>query len=164
MAVRDRKKEHGAKPEKKGLKQQLAETRETLQIVQAEFENSRKRLEKEKQDFVRLANSGLVKELLPLLDSVEAAEEHLDDEREVRKEEALEGMELVKKQLLAILSSHGLGEIKALGQKFDPMLHDCVMQGFEKGKGEGIVLEELQKGYLLNGKVLRHAKVKVNKL
>ena len=66
--------------------------------------------------------------------------------------------------MLAILVSHGLQEMKCIGQGFDPMLHDCVMQGREKGKQDNCVLQEMQKGYLLKGKVLRHAKVKVNKL
>lgn len=157
------KKKPGHAENKKQAKNELEELRETLQRVQAEFENSRKRLDREKQEFVKAANAGLVKELLPLLDSVDAAQDQLDERRDVRKEEALEGIELIKKQLLAILKSHGLEEIKCLGKKFDPMLHDCVMKGSKKDKEEDIVLKELQKGYMLKGKVLRHAKVKVNK-
>ncbi len=137
--------------EKEGLKKEMAELKETLQRTQAEFENSRKRLEKEKQDFVKVAEAGLVKELLPVLDSIGSAK---DDE----------GIPMIKKQLLAVLEKHGLGEIKSFGQKFDPMLHECVMQGKEPEKEDEIVLEEFQKGYLFNGMVLRHAKVKVNKL
>ncbi len=116
------------------------ELRESLQRVQAEFENSRKRLEKEKLEFVIVANAGLVKELLPLLDSMDAAEKSIGEQEAISKEKVVEGIELVKKQLLAILFSHGLKEIKSLGEKFDPMLHECVMQGREKGKQDGIVL------------------------
>jgi len=144
-------------------KKELAELKESLQRVQAEFENSRKRLEREKQDFLRAANAGLAKELLQVLDSVDSAADKLDEQREVRKEEAVEGIELIKKQLLAILRSHGLKEIDCLGKTFDPMIHDCVVQGHDKSKGDGIVLQELQKGYILNGMILRHSKVKVNK-
>jgi len=144
---------------KKGRQQDAKELRETLQRVQADFENSRKRLEKEKQDFVKVAEAGLVIELLALVDSIEAAEKQVQGD-----ELAVKGIESIKKQLLAILNSRGLEEIKSLGEKFDPMQHDCVLQGCEKEREDSIVLEEIQKGYLLNGKVLRHAKVKVNKL
>ena len=157
------KKKPGQAENKKPAKNELEELRETLQRLQAEFENSRKRLDRERQEFTKAANAGLVKELLPLLDSVDAAQDQLDERRDVRKEEALEGIELIKKQLLAILKSHGLDEIKCLGKKFDPMLHDCVMKGKDQKKEEDLILKELQKGYMLNGKVLRHAKVKVNK-
>ncbi len=159
-----KKEPESEKQGKKPIKKELAEIKETLQRVQAEFENSRKRLDREKEEFAKIAAAALVAELLPLLDSIEAAEKALNEQQQVTKEKAIEGIELIKRQLLAILGSAGLKEIKALGQKFDPMLHDCVMKASEKGKEEDIVLEELQKGYMLNGKVLRHAKVKVNKL
>ena len=158
------KKEHKKKDEKKDEKQQqLDELKDTVQRVQAEFENSRKRLEKEKQDFLGQANAGIVKELLPLLDSVDSAEKNLEEAEEVSKEEAIKGIELIKKQLLAILKSHGLKEMKCIGKKLDPMQQEVLMQGKEEEKEEDIILEEFQKGYTLNGKVLRHAKVKVNK-
>lgn len=145
-------------------KDELEEARETLQRVQADFENSRKRIEREKLDFALFANASLVKELLPLLDSIEAAERHLKEQGNVSRDDALKGMELVKRQLLAVLRAHGLSEIECVGQKFDPMVEDCVLQGKDGKKGDDVVLEELQKGYALNGRVLRHAKVKVNKL
>lgn len=150
--------------EKDAPEEKPEDIKETLQRVQAEFENSRKRLEREKQDFAAIANAGLVRALLPLLDSIDAAEKHLEGQENASKQDALKGMELVKKQLLAVLRAHGLREIECIGKVFDPMTGDCVMQGKEKGKEDNIVLEELQKGYALNGKVLRHAKVKVNHL
>lgn len=162
-------------PEKKGEgacgkkeagkhKAKLDEIKEALQRVQAEFENSRKRFEKEKLDFALFANASLVKELLPLLDSIDAAERHLGEQENVSRDDALKAMELAKKQLLAVLKAHGLRGIECIGKKFDPLLEDCVMQGKDEKKGDDVVLEELQKGYALNGRVLRHAKVKVNKL
>ncbi len=149
--------------EKKELKEK-AELKESLQRLQAEFENSRKRMEKEAQDFAKIANAGLVKELLPLIDSIEAAEKHLNEQEKVSKEDAIKGMETLKQQLEAGLKLYGLERIDCVGKKFDPMRDDCVMQGKNEEEKDEIVLEELQKGYLLNGKVLRHAKVKVNKI
>jgi len=151
------------KQEEISVQKEFADLKETLQRVQAEFENSRKRLEKEKQDFALVANFHLMKEMLPVLDSIDAAEQGIARHESASRQDALKGIELIKKQLLAILSTHGLREIKCSGQRFDPMLHECVMQGNEKAKQDNCVLEEIQKGYLLNGKVLRHSKVKVNK-
>ena len=139
------------------------EIKDALQRVQAEFENSRKRLEKEKQDFLGNANAGIVKDFLPLLDSVESAEKNIGESEDFSKEDATKGVGLIKKQLLAILESHGLKEMDSVEKKFDPMKHDALMQGKEESMEEGIVIEEFQKGYTLNGKILRHAKVKVNK-
>ncbi len=158
-------KKHSEKSHKeKTLKKEVEELKDNLQRVQAEFENSRKRLEKEKKDFSGIANARLISDLLPLLDSMDAARERIDDTREIRKEEVIEGMESIQKQFFTVLKSQGLEEIKTVGKALDPMKEDCVMQGKDKKKKDGIVLEELQKGYSLNGKVLRHAKVKVNKL
>ncbi|MCX6798522.1 MAG: nucleotide exchange factor GrpE, partial [Candidatus Diapherotrites archaeon] len=100
---------------------------------------------------------------LGLLDSMDAAVEQLKGRREVKKEDALNGMVLLRKQLYGLLQSHGIKEIPAIGRQFDPMLHEALMQGKDPAKQDCAVLGELQKGYLLNGKVLRHAKVKVNK-
>ncbi|MCK4883936.1 MAG: nucleotide exchange factor GrpE, partial [Candidatus Diapherotrites archaeon] len=84
---KDKKEKEGhAKVKKKH--DQAKELKEALQRLQAEFENSRKRMEKEKQDFSRLANAGIVKELLPVLDSGEAAEKHLEEHEEISKEDA----------------------------------------------------------------------------
>ena len=166
------KETHEQKPEKKdgkkekretSLKQEISELKESLQRLQAEFENSRKRMEKERQVFSKMANAGLVKELLPLLDSIDAAEMHLEQQQEVGKEDALKGIESIKKQLLGVLKTEGLEGIECLNRKFDPMLHECVMQCKEKRREDEEIVEEIQKGYLFNGNALRHSKVKVNK-
>ena len=160
------KKKHADAKESKETKEikEAAELKKALQRLQAEFENSRKRMEKEAQDFAKIANAGIVKELLPLIDSIEAAEKHLNEQENVSKEDAIKGMETLKQQLEAGLRIYGLERIDCVGKKFDPMRDECVMQGKDEEEKDGIVLEELQKGYLLNGKVLRHAKVKVNKI
>ena len=155
-------KEKTAMP-KEGKKSELEEMKETLQRLQAEFENSRKRMDRERQEFSKIANALLIKELLPLLDSMDSAEKSPGENESIPKEKVIEGIELLKNQLLATLKSQDLEEIKSLGEKFDPMLHDCIMQEKDAKKEEDTVLEELQKGYMLNGRVLRHAKVKVNK-
>ena len=161
------KKEHAAKEpgkeKKQDLKQQLQELHETLQRVQADFENTCKRAEKEKTEFRQYANAVMVKELLSLLDSMDAAVEKLQNQENVKKEEMLNGLQMLRVQLLQLLQKHGLREIKCLGEKFNPMLHEALMQGCDESRQEDCVLEELQKGYLLNERVLRHSKVKINK-
>ena len=152
-------KEQQAQEKIPALEAEKRELVETLQSVQAEFENYKKRVEKEKPQWLQLGKAGAVAELLPLLDSFDAAEEKLKKEK--RQDS---GIELLHKQLAQATQRIGLKEIKALGEKFSHETMDCMMQGNEKEKGEGIVLEEFQKGYSLDGIVLRHAKVKVNKL
>lgn len=158
-----KEKESHENDEAKLLGEKISELENALKVMQAEFENGRKRLEREKVEFAKRANSYMAKDLLALVDSMDSAEKGLKEQETVNKEKAIEGIALIKKQLLAILGSYGLECLECKGKKFDPMLHDCIMQGKEEEKDDEIILEELQKGYLLNGQVLRHAKVKVNK-
>ncbi len=133
------------------LQVQLEEYKDTLQRLQAEFENYQKRVEKEKTAYVRYANEALIGELLEVLDSFEKA---LETKRIKR------AIEPIHKQLLQVLERHGLKEIKALGQPFDPFKHEAIM--VVEGDGDDIVVEEMQKGYMIHDKVLRPSKVKVS--
>ncbi|MBN2112371.1 nucleotide exchange factor GrpE [Candidatus Woesearchaeota archaeon] len=130
---------------------------ETLQRVQADFENYKKRVEKEKKEFTKIACSGIISEILPILDTFELALKNTDD-----KEEFTKGVEMIYSQLFSTLEKIGLKPIESEGKKFDPYLHEALMQE-ESDKEEGTVIEEFQKGYLLNGKVIRHSKVKISK-
>ena len=143
-------------PKKKSDKEIIAELTDTLQRLQAEFENYKKRIEKENLEFVKYAKAELIYKLLPLLDTFEIALKNTGD-----KEKFIKGMEIVYAQLFSTLQSEGLKPIEALGKKFDPYLHEVMLKQ-KSDKDEGVVLEELQKGYTLNGKVLRHSKVKVS--
>jgi len=131
---------------------------ETLQRLQAEFENYKKRAEKEKQQCVFIGKAKAVSELLPVLDSFNAAEEKLKKEKKTDS-----GIELLHKQFAQAMQKIGLREIKAQGEKFSHETMDCLLRGKDNTKENETVLEELQKGYVLDGIVLRHAKVKVNK-
>lgn len=140
------------------LEAEKKELVETLQRLQAEFENYKKRVEKEKQQCVLFGKAGIVSGLLAVLDSFDSAMEKM---RKEKKPDA--GMELLHRQLLQPMQKLGLREISALGKQFSHETMDCMMRGNDKKCEEGIVLEEFQKGYMLDGIVLRHAKVKVNK-
>jgi molecular chaperone GrpE len=130
--------------------------------LQAEFDNARKRLEKEKQDFVKFANEGIILELLNILDDLERSVSLA----ETQKQDAsafLKGVEMILAHLYEMLKEYGVRAIDAEGKLFDPHLHEALMQIEDKNLPEHTVVEEMQKGYLLNDRVIRTAKVKVSK-
>ena len=134
---------------------------ETLRRVQAEFENYRKRVIKEQTALVDRATSGLVEQLLPVLDSFELALKNLDAAGSDDIESVRKGVELVYAELLGVLEKAGLSRIEAEGKPFDPNVHEAVMQ--EDGDGEPVVTDVLRTGYTLMGRVLRPAMVKVTR-
>lgn len=146
------------KPEKKDKKDiRIEELTDSLQRLQAEFENHKKRVEKEKCEFVKCANEKLIISILPVLDSFELALQNIENH-----EEFVKGIKLIFAQLYSTLESLGLKKINALGDKFDPYKHEVLLQ--EKNKQEeGTIIEELQRGYMLGDKLIRHTKVKISK-
>lgn len=130
--------------------------------LQADFENMRKRLERDKQDFFRFANEGIILELLNILDDLERATE-LAQAKHQDLPAFLKGIEMILAHLYELLKEHGLKPIEAKGKIFDPHLYEALMQAEDNSVAENTVTEELQKGYFLNDKVLRTAKVKVAK-
>lgn len=134
----------------------IEELTDTLKRLQAEFENFKKRIEKEKNDFVIYAHADIIASLLPVIDSFELALKNSTD-----KEKFVEGVKMIYAQLYSILEAEGLMPIQTDGQKFDPYKHDVLLKE-ESDKPEGTILEELQKGYMLNDKVLRFSKVKIS--
>ena len=128
------------------------------QRAQADFINYKKRAEQEKKETVEFANSELILNLLTVVDDLERAFVSLPPR--LSKSSWIEGIELIHNKLKGILETHGLTEIKAKGKPFDPRLHEAVMH--QEGD-EDIVIEEIQKGYKIHGKLLRPAKVKVSK-
>ena len=130
--------------------------------LQADFENTRKRLEKEKHDFVKFANEGIISELLNILDDLERAV-GLAESKHEDFPAFLKGIEMILAHLYEMLKEYGIKPIEAEGKLFDTNLHEVLMQIENKDLPEHTVIEELQKGYLLNDRVIRTAKVKVSK-
>ncbi len=129
---------------------------------QADLENTRKRLEREKQEFIKFANEGLVLDLLNVLDDLERTV----DLAETTKQDLpafLKGIEMILAHLYEMLKEHGVKPIEAEGKKFDPNYHEALMQVENKELPEHTIVEVLQKGYLIYERVLRTAKVKVSK-
>jgi len=132
-----------------------------LQRVSADYANYQKRAPKQIADMVAYEKEKIIRTLLPALDNFEHTLQNAESAEEV--ESFARGVKIVYDQMLDILKSHGVEVIEAVGEKFDPALHQAMMQREEADKGEGAVLEEFQKGYTLNGRVIRPSKVIVNK-
>ncbi len=139
------------------VEEKMAELTELLQRTMAEFENYKKRVEKEKQAVWAFGQAETLRQLLPVLDSFDQA---LEKGSEAEKR----ALEPIAKQAREILAKMGVRPLHVKGKKFDAGLHDCLLVESNPKQPDGIVLEELHKGYLLNGNVLRHAKVKVNRI
>ena len=138
--------------EKKRAEEYLAK----WQRAQADFINLKRRNEQEKGEIFKIANAELTRSILPSLDDLTRALEHIDSP--VAEDNWVEGISLIERKLRASLESQGIREIKALGEKFDPNLHEAAMHG--KGP-EGVVIQEIQKGYVLNDRVIRPSIVMV---
>jgi molecular chaperone GrpE len=128
---------------------------DALQRLKAEFENSRKRQERERVRVLSMASESLVQELLPVLDNLDRALEAGGDIRE--------GVHATRDQLADVLANEGLLPVASDGQPFDPNVHDAVMGQPSEEHEDGTIIQTFQRGYLLNGKPIRPAKVVVAK-
>ncbi len=128
------------------------------QRAEADLVNFKKRSEQEKAEITKFANAVLVMSLLPILDDFERALDNVSIK--LAGFTWVDGIRLIHRKLQAVLESHGISQIEALGNDFDPTIHEAVLE--EEGE-EGKVIEELQKGYKLHERVLRPAMVKVGK-
>jgi len=124
--------------------------------LKADFENYKKIMEKEMEKIIKCSNERVFVELLPILDDMENAL------KKVAGVEEKKGLEMILNNFFKILQNNGLKSIDTLGKKFDPYYHEVLMKK-ESDKEDDIVIEEIQKGYMLNNKVVRHSKVKVSK-
>ena len=151
------KKEDKDKDEKKS--DPLAEANEKYLRLFAEFDNFRKRTDKEKSERYDMGARDIIEKILPVLDNFERGFSTVE---EGDKEDAfVTGMDLVYKQFLKVLEDVGVQPIEALGKEFDPELHNAVMHVDDPDAGENIIVEEFQKGYTYKGHIVRYSMVKV---
>ena len=129
-----------------------------LQRLQADFENFKKRTEKEKENWQKYSNECLIKNLLFVLDNFEQALASIPKDSQI-----MAGLKIIFKQLWEILECEGLKSIKAVGEKFNPYMHEALMVVENKEKEEDTIIEQIQKGYMLHSKVIRPSKVMVAK-
>ena len=140
-------------------RQESGEYLETMQRIAAEFDNFRKRIERDRGELIQRASQRLIGDMLPTLDSFDAA---LAFEPQTPAEEKiLDGMRSTRTQLLDLLAAEGLEPIAADNTPFDPAVHEAVSGPSQEGEGELMVAGELRRGYSLNGRVLRAALVAV---
>ena len=147
------------KAEKDLLKQKQAELEDITdryKRILAEFENHKKRSQKERENLYNMILSDVIEAMLPILDNLENAVKV-----ETKDEEYKKGIELVLKQFQDTLKSKGVEEIKALGETFDPELHEAVSSVQDDTKGEKEIVQEYRKGYKIGTKVIRHSMVVV---
>jgi molecular chaperone GrpE len=127
----------------------------------AEFENYKRRTEKEFLAHLEFANEGLITEILPALDDFERFLEHAEDSEETKS--LKDGMELIYKKLFSVLEKKGLKAMEVIGEEFDSDKHDALMQVDSDKVESGHIVDQHLKGYLINEKVIRHAQVLVAK-
>ena len=148
--------------EYKKFQDELAQNKDKYVRLYAEFDNARKRMERERQEFIKYANEELIVECLNILDelerSVQAAQTKHEDYAAF-----LKGIELVMAHVYDLLKKNGVKSIEAKGKKFDPHCHEVLLQEETDEVEDGVVTDEFQKGYFLGDRVVRTAKVKVAK-
>ncbi|MGZ4863164.1 MAG: nucleotide exchange factor GrpE [Halobacteriota archaeon] len=142
------------------VKQQNEEYFSRLQRLQADFENFKRRTKTQSEHRSKYACVELIKELLVISDNLERAVEAPQSES---NQGIAEGIGLIRKQLCDILGRSGVRRIKSVGELFDPHLHEAIMTEGDINLPDNVITKEIQKGYTLHEKVIRHSKVKVNK-
>lgn len=150
-----------AKQDKKsdGYKEKIAELEDRAKRQLAEFENFRRRSDKEKQAMFETGAKSVVEKILPVIDNFERGLATVPEEK--REDPFVDGMNRVYKQMLTELDKIGVKPIEAVGKEFDPALHNAVMQVSSEEYEAGIVAQELQKGYTYHDSVVRHSMVAV---
>jgi molecular chaperone GrpE len=146
--------------EKERLATELKEANDKYLRLYAEFDNYRKRVNKDKEELIRYGNERLLHELLPFIDHLEMALKHASNEA---SSGLVQGVEITLKGLRKTLEKFGLTEIEAEGKPFDPSVHHAISQVEREDIDENIVVEEFRKGYMLKDKVLRASLVAVSK-
>lgn len=147
--------------ELKQSKEQADDYYARLQRLQAEFDNFRKRSQKEREDTLKYASEQVIVTMLPILDNLERAVSSSQSSQDFNA--FSQGVEMILKQMKTGLEKEGLAPIEAVGQTFDPKLHDAVLQVDSEEYPDNTVVEELQRGYYLKDKVLRPSMVKVSR-
>ena len=160
-AEADEKKGFFKKKDKKEkqLEEKIAELNDKVMRQMAEFDNFRKRSEKEKSQMYEIGAKDIIEKILPVVDNFERGLATLSDEE---KDGAFaQGIDKIYKQLIQVLDDAGVKPIEAVGQPFDPNLHNAVMHEEDPEQGDNLVIEEFQKGYTYRDSVVRHSMVKV---
>lgn len=155
----EKKKLFGKKNKKDKKDEKIEELTDRLTRQMAEFDNFRKRTEKEKSQMYEIGAKDIIEKILPVVDNFERGLASMTEEEKTTP--FAEGMEKIYKQLMTTLESIGVKPIEAVGAEFDPEFHNAVMHVDDEELGENIIAEEFQKGYIYRDSVVRHSMVKV---
>ncbi|MFA5197205.1 MAG: nucleotide exchange factor GrpE [Patescibacteria group bacterium] len=142
------------------IEQEFEEIKTLLQRTQADFINHRRRVEEDKANFVKLASADVISQVLPVLDNFRLAARHVPEN--LKNDNWVMGVQAIEKQLEQVLCANGLEKIDTKGQQFDPSLHEAISEVSDKKFKDNEIVSENMAGYLLNGKLIRPAKVIVN--
>ena len=149
------------------LEQKLKNTHEKLLRSMAEMENQRRRYEKEKQEALEFGGFYFARETLSLLDNIERAISSFKNDEKLKKNQDMnkvfDGIEVVKKDLIAVFKKNHITEISSLNKKFDPNFHQAMLEIEDDNKEPGTVIQEIQKGYMMKNRLLRPSLVGVTK-
>lgn len=137
------------------------ECQDQLLRLKAEFDNTKKRLDRDKIEAIRFANEKLLIEILPIVDNLDRALQSLAEGHDPQK--VGDGLKLAQAELHSVLEEHGVEMVKSVGQHFDPKFHEAVALVEDATAAEGLIMDELQRGYLLNGRLIRPSRVRVTK-
>lgn len=129
--------------------------------IAAEMDNYRKRMEREKENLVKYGNERVLSDLLQVVDNFERTIDMLKPDQDPKMKNVVTGLEMVKKQFIDTLSKHGLTPVDSVGKDFDPNFHEALSQEYMEGARPNEVIKEFQKGYTLNGRLIRASKVVV---
>lgn len=143
------------------MEAELAESRERYLRLYAEFENYKKRVQKDKEEMLKYGTEPLLQDLLTVLDNLEMAIQHA--EKEVSAESLIQGVELTLKEFRKVLNKYGISEIEAVGKPFDPAYHHAMSEVERSDLDDKTVVEEYRKGYMLKDRTIRPAMVAVSR-
>ena len=152
--------QEGADNEADAFKKQAEENYQKLLRVQADYDNFRRRSRLEKEEFAKYASQKLIEQLLPVFDNFDRALAAGKDNKD--PEAFMKGVDMIFRQFAAVFEGEGVKPIEAVGQPFNPEYHQAIMQVESEEHEEGIVVEEVQKGYMMKDKVIRPTMVKVS--
>ena len=147
------------KKKKEKWEERIEELEDRVKRQMAEFDNFRKRTEKEKAHMYEVGAKDVIEKILPVVDNFERGLASVPEDQ--KSDPVIDGMEKVYRQLMTILTDLGVTPIEAVGEEFDPNYHNAVMHVEEEELGENVVAEEFQKGYMYRDTVIRHSMVKV---
>ena len=129
--------------------------------IAAEMDNYRKRMEREKDQLLKYGNEKVLSDLLQVVDNFERTIDMLKHDEDSKMKNVVTGLDMVKKQFIDALSKHGLTPVECVGKEFDPNFHEAIAQDYAEGVKPNHIIKEFQKGYTLNGRLVRPSKVVV---